>query len=333
MIKGPSGAVYTNAATGFAKVALDGTQSFDPAGQTLRYNWQCLTADGGPTKITIDSVASPSVSLPVGTYRIQLTVSNGSTDSTPATITITVAAGVVNKPPTAVIKGPGTVVRPNPATGLGQVALDGSQSSDPDKDPLKYHWKCVTINGGTVSATIDSVARPSINLLAGTYRIELTVNDGTTDSAPAAVLVTVNTAPTADAGDPQAVYDEGNGTCRVKLDGSRSSDPEAGRGQTLVYSWTCATANPSVASGPAPSLVFPVGVHTVVLTVSDGVESSQDTTQVTVKPVVPAAQMGASPSTVGCAGTVPDVKFYLLLPASKSVAEILRIYRLATTQS
>ena len=420
VIAGPTDAVYTNAATGFAKVVLDGTQSFDPAGKALTYNWQCLTADGGPTNITIDSKASPSVSLPVGVYKIQLTVSNGSADSSPAAITITVAAGVVNKAPTAVIKGPtGTVrvdpvtgsakvvldgtqssdpekspltyrwrcltaggtpesvaiepvarptvslsagthtielivndgtmdslpvtitititgnvppkatakgptevVRPDPATGLAKVALDGSQSSDPDNDPLKYIWKCLTVGGGATGVTVDAVVRPVVSLPAGAYRIELIVNDGAADSPPAVVFVTVNTPPTAKAGDPRVVYDEGNGACQVKLDGSKSSDPETAKGQALVYSWTCATANPSAASGLTPSLVFPVGAHTIVLTVSDGVESSRDTTQVTVQPAAAGARIAASPSTVGRASTVPDVKFYLLLPAGKSVSDV-----------
>ena len=324
VITGLGDAVYTDAATGFAKIALDGTQSFDPAGKALTYNWQCLTAEGGPTNITIDSQASTSVSLPVGVYKIQLTVSNGSADSSPAAITITVAAaaGVANKPPTAVIKGPADVVRPDPATGLAKVALDGSQSSDPDKDPLKYTWKCLTVAGGPTGVTVDSVASPLISLPAGAYRIELIVYDGMSNSPPAIVFVTINTPPTAKAGDPQVVYDEGNGACQVKLDGSRSSDPESGKGQTLVYSWTCPTANPSAASGLTPSLVFPVGTHTVVLTVSDGVESSRDTTQVTVQPAAAGARIAASPSMVGRASTVPDVEFYLLLPGGKSVSDV-----------
>lgn len=319
VIQGPTGTVRTDPVTGLAKVAVDGTQSSDPERSSLKYTWRCLTASGTPENVTIDPVASPTVSLRVGTHQIELTVNDGTMDSLPATLTITV---VSNAPPTATAKGPSEVVRPDPATGLAKVALDGSQSSDPDKDPLKYQWKCLTAGGGATGVTVDSVACPLLSLPAGAYRIELTVNDGAADSAPVVVFVTINTVPTAKAGDSQVVYDEGNGACQVKLDGSRSSDPEAGKGQTLVYSWVCSTANPGAASGPAPSLVFPVGVHTVTLTVSDGVESSQDTTQVTVQPAAAGARIAASPSTIGRASTVPDVKFYLLLPAGKSVSDV-----------
>jgi hypothetical protein len=116
------------------------------------------------------------------------------------------------------------------------------------------------------------------------------------------------------------VFADGTGKCTVKLDGSKSSDPD--KGQTLTYAWTCATATPSSASGAAPSLVFPVGVHTVTLVVSDGVESSQDTVQVTVKAALPAAKTAASPSTIGRTSAVPDVEFYLLLPVGKTVSNV-----------
>ena len=296
VVKGPTGTVRIDPVTGWAKVALDGTQSSDPEKSPLTYKWRCLTAGGTPANVTIDAVAKPTVNLGAGTHKIELIVNDGTIDSLPVTITITVVANV---PPKAMAKGPTEVVRPNPATGLAKIALDGSQSSDPDKDPLTYKWKCLTVGGGATGVTVDRVVCPSISLPAGAYRIELIVNDGAADSVPAVVFVTINTAPTAKAGDARVAYDEGNGACQVQLDGSKSSDPETGKGQTLVYSWTCATANPGAASGPAPSLVFPVGAHTVVLTISDGVESSRDTTQVTVKPATAGARIAASPSTVG----------------------------------
>ncbi len=223
VIKAPSGTIRTDPATGLAKVALDGTQSVDPNGSALKYNWQCLTADGGPTNITIDSVASPTVSLPVGTFEIQLTVNNGSTDSAPTSITITVGSGVVNNPPTAVIKGPTGTVQAD-ATGYAKVALDGSQSSDPDKNPLTYTWKCLTSAGAATGIAIASVAGPTVSLPVGTYKIQLTVNDGSADSAPVSLTITVASGHVNNP--PTAVIKGPTGTVQADpTTGARQGDP------------------------------------------------------------------------------------------------------------
>jgi hypothetical protein len=58
------------------------------------------------------------------------------------------------------------------------------------------------------------------------------------------------------------------------------------------------------------------------LTVSDGMDSAQDKIQITVMPPLSGARTAASPTTVGRTSTVADVKFYLLLPAGKSVSDV-----------
>ena len=65
------------------------------------------------------------------------------------------------------------------------MALDGSQSSDPDLDPLTYVWK----NGDTV---IAEGAIVNVTLPVGIHTITLTVSDGkggTNTSAPQTVEV------------------------------------------------------------------------------------------------------------------------------------------------
>ncbi len=319
VIRELKGTVRTDPATGLAQITLDGSPSSDPDKDALKYSWRCLTPTGEPTGIPISAVINPSVGLRAGTYRIELTVNDGKTESAPTAITVTAAD---NAAPTAAIKGPESVARPDAKTGLAQIVLDGSSSSDPEGDALKYRWRCLTAGGGATTAVLDPVPTPSVRLGAGTYKIELTVNDGVADSAPCTVSVAVNTPPTAKAGDSQNLFDDGSGTRLVKLDGSRSFDPEAGKGQTLVYSWTCATAAPGTASGPTASMAFPVGTHTVSLTVSDGMDSAQDKMQITVMPPLAGARMASSPGTVGRTSTVSDVKFYLLLPAGKSVSDV-----------
>jgi hypothetical protein len=319
VIKGPAGTVRTDPATGTARITLDGSQSSDPDKDALKYSWRCLTSAGEPTGITISPVANPSVDLRAGTYRIELIVNDGQTDSAPASITVTAKT---NAAPTAVIKELDAVVRPDSKTGLASIVLDGSVSSDPDGDALKYHWRCLAANSGATILVPDPVPNPSVRLKPGAYKIELIVSDGLADSAPYTRSVTVNTPPTANAGDSQNLFDDGSGVRLVKLDGSKSFDPDVGKGQTLVYSWTCATATPGTAAGPTASMAFAVGTHTVFLTVSDGMDSAQDQIQITVMPPLSGARTVASPTTVGRTSTLTDVQFFLLLPDGKSVSDV-----------
>jgi|GEM_PF-880897 len=71
--------------------------------------------------------------------------------------------------------------------GLAEVKLDGSKSSDPDGDPLTYKWSW-TIDGQPQTATGVS---PTIQLPIGQHTIELVVNDGTQDSSPDTVVITI----------------------------------------------------------------------------------------------------------------------------------------------
>jgi len=63
------------------------------------------------------------------------------------------------------------------------VTLDGSGSSGPDDDPLTYSW---TWDGGSAIGVSPTVVLP-----LGTTTITLVVNDGTTDSNPDTVDITV----------------------------------------------------------------------------------------------------------------------------------------------
>ncbi|GMV93467.1 MAG: hypothetical protein AMXMBFR82_32450 [Candidatus Hydrogenedentota bacterium] len=182
------------------------------------------------------------------------------------------------------------------------VQLDGSESYDPDGDPLTYSWTFIEWPEGLNGLGKPAYAEPVLSdpnaekptfvaELPGDYMLQLVVDDGQPEDAkvlsePDTVTITgvVNSGPVADAGDDQNVcrYDE------TQLDGSDSFDPDGG---DLTYSWSFlqvpagSNVDDGWLSNPAatkPRFVPDVpGEFRLLLVVSDGVESAGDTVSVT----------------------------------------------------
>ncbi len=166
------------------------------------------------------------------------------------------------------------------------VTLNGGESNDPERDSLSFSWTLKDIPAGSgVSLSDPGVIQPTFVVdMPSTYIVELVVNDGKIDSAPATVAIvaaeipnTTNLVPKANSGTDQIV----NTGDIIQLDGSLSTDPD---GDELIYNWsltsvpTCSAA--TISSTTLSNPVFTVdlaGSYIVKLTVNDGqVDSMPD---------------------------------------------------------
>lgn len=217
-----------------ASVALDGSRSSDPGNEPLTYSWTQIL--GTPVTLSGADTATPTFTAPdltggdtntTTTLTFQLTVSNG--DST-NTDTVNVIVKNVNHPPVADAEPNITV----PADRT--VALIGTNSYDPDGDPLTYSWvqtsgPAVTLN--TIDPGSPWFITPDVGPSGATLVFQLTVSDGFGGIATADVTINVtyvNHPPAAFAGTNQTVYEGSIAT----LAGT-ASDPD---GNTLNIHWT-----------------------------------------------------------------------------------------------
>ncbi|BBL76617.1 PKD domain-containing protein [Methylomagnum ishizawai] len=262
-------------------VTLDGSGSSDPRGLPLRYSWSIAAAPTGSTASLSDPAsAQPSLTPDQpGNYQIQLLVTAGNAASDPANLTLTVA----NPPPVADAGGDQTA-------GVGDtVYLDGSASYDAEDADLSYRWSLVQAPQGS-QATLADADTDSPSFLAdqaGTYQVQLVVNNGVVDSAPALANIVASaqadTPPVADAGFDQTAATGDT----VYLDGSASYDPE---GADLDYRWTFtqkpqgSQATLADADTDSPSFVADqAGTYQVQLIVNDGThDSAPATSRITV---------------------------------------------------
>jgi PKD repeat protein len=167
------------------------------------------------------------------------------------------------------------------------VAFDGSQSLDPQGDPLAFAWDFgdgTTGEGPTPTHAYET---------AGTFTVTLTVSDGTQVSPAATTTVSVpNRAPLAHPGGPYA----GTRGEAIAFSGAASSDPD---GDPITFLWLFGDGTGG--SGPSPTHAYAKGgTFTVSLIVNDGaVPSTEATTTATVADSIPPSPVSnlAAPAT------------------------------------
>ena len=195
---------------------------------------------------------------------------------------------VTNHPPVADAGIDQTVDSTGP--GGTSVQLDGSKSSDPDKDVVSFVWK------DEVGNVVGTTAVVQVTVQVGVHTFTLTVTDPGNLSSTAKTVITVqavNHPPVAVASADQTLECTGQGM-RVMLDGSKSSDPD---GDALSFVWKNEAGN-VVGTTAVVQLTPAMGTHTFTLTVTDtGGLSSMATTHVTVRDTnAPSLHVALSPN-------------------------------------
>ena len=270
------------------QVALDGSGSADPDGDTITYAWQLMVLPQGSQAVLDDAAAAqPSFTADVpGVYTAQLVVSDAWDDGVPDTVVIT-----------ATNQTPMPDAGPDQDVALGAlVTLDGSGSTDGDDDPLTYAWQLVDVPAGSAAVLSDAGASsPTFTADApGTYTAQLVVSDPWESSAPDTVVITtLNSVPIADAG-PNERRLVGS---TVTLDGSESYDPD---GDALTFAWTFVSvpqgsvAALSDGATASPSFIIDIpGDYVAQLIVNDGeADSAPDTVTVSTENSPPVADAG-----------------------------------------
>ena len=272
-------------------VTLDGSKSFDPAGNPLTYQWTLGSPSGSAATLSGASTVNPTFTVDVpGTYTATLVVNDGTMSSEPATVTVS----------TSYAKPVANAGYDQTAMVGSTVTLDGTRSIDYDGNSLSYQWAFVSVPTGS-SATLAGADTPNPTFVPdvnGDYKIALVVGDGTQQSDPSTVSVsTQNSKPVANAGPGETVWVGQN----VPLSGAGSFDPD---GRTLSFQWSFVSIpNGSAATLQNPTAVNPAftadvpGNYVVQLIVSDGVLASDPATAtITTGASAPVANAGADQS-------------------------------------
>jgi hypothetical protein len=258
-------------------VQLDGSESYDLDANPLTFSWRSPAGIHlNDSTLKKPTFVAPDVKVNTN-YIFTLVVNDGTSNSDPSTVTITVLQ--VNKRPVA---DAGSDISYNEGSS---VSLSGSLSYDPDLDVISYKWTSldgIILFDALGPAPSFNAPQVSANKI---YRFKLEVSDGILTSIPDTVkinVVNVNKIPVAFAGVDQTVNE---GTL-VQLDGSLSSDADI---QPITFKWTApaivvlssSTANKPTFTAP---MVHRDSVIVISLVVNDGhVNSNTDQVSITIK--------------------------------------------------
>ncbi|MCG7498083.1 PKD domain-containing protein [Vibrio sp. Of7-15] len=179
-------------------VHLNGSQSYEPDGDAVTYNWSQLT--GTPVTLTttgphayFDAYAATTATKL--TFRLTATA-NGKTafDEVVITLRPNQAPIIHVKPLNEVYEG-------------DTVLLDATETIDPDGDTLIYRWSGLP-NGDVVSSSSPTLNFTATNI--GNYTVSLTVTDSKNNASSTTIPVTVKSLTSGSTWDPTKEYQKGD---------------------------------------------------------------------------------------------------------------------------
>ena len=218
----------------------------DADGTISSYAWAKISGPSSGTIATPNAATTAVNSLVQGIYQYQLTVTdnNGATGTATVQVTVNVAP-VANAGTNKLITLPTNTTT---LTGSGTDA-DGTISS--------YAWAKISGPSSGTIATPNAATTTVNSLVQGIYQYQLTVTDNNGATGKATVQVTVNVAPTANAGVDQLIkLPSSTGT----LSGS-GTDPD---GTISAYNW-------AKVSGPASGTITSANSASTAINIGTGV--------------------------------------------------------------
>ena len=176
-----------------SKVNLDGSRSIGYSGSPLSYTWKLTAPDGSKASLSDTQTSQVTFTADVpGKYALSLMVKDQDKESQEATFEV--EAFEANVPPEAKVKPAEATVKAGEA-----IELDGSESSDADKDKLNFSWTLKSKPDGS-KADLSSTDQDKTSLTpdeAGLYVVELEVDDGNGGKATAQSFITATKEPEA----------------------------------------------------------------------------------------------------------------------------------------
>jgi len=281
-------------------VRLNGSGSTDVDGNALSYNWSLVSVPAGSTaKIAQPTAANTSFTADLsGNYVAQLIVNDGQSSSAPATVT----KSTVNIPFVTANAGPAETI-----TVPQTVQLDGGGSTGRGSQMLSYSWSILYAPPGS-AATLSSTSFPKPTFqadLAGTYVVQLIVNNCGMNSVSTVAISTGDVPPVAQPGAVQAIAV--GSTVDLTGDASTASGDNA-----LIYRWSLLNKpTGSAAALSSTTSEFPLfvvdlaGDYISQLIVNDGTLNSAPSTKwdSTLGHLPPVADAGSN-QTVAVSSTV-----------------------------